>query len=176
MASPVGRRRGVALVRARELDRASRCVDDVGEEDGGEHTLRFDLLPSAGLPDLAEEALDLKLDPLGRLTTEREMTNPRNFDEARRRKALRCVAAMKRAAGHSLAPQAGYGWTQPGGYQVVTGGSPCTIEDAPLVHGGPVCLGCVEAAGTPHSSRPTTTSNTSFRPTFTCDHLLSTRP
>jgi len=41
---------------------------------------------------------------------------------------------------------------------MVTGGSPILIEDEALVHGCPGWPVCVEAAGTAHTSKPTTTS------------------
>jgi hypothetical protein len=46
---------------------------------------------------------------------------------------------------------------QPGGYQVVTGLPFMVIEDAPLVHGGPVC---VDPEPIPHSiTSPSVVSN-----------------
>ena len=46
---------------------------------------------------------------------------------------------------------------QPGGYQVVTGLPFMVIEDVPLVHGGPVCVG---PEPIPHSiTSPSVVSN-----------------
>jgi hypothetical protein len=53
----------------------------------------------------------------------------------------------------------GYGWTQPGGYQIVVGSSPYATDDVALVQGGPFC---VEADGTAHASSTTSVSNTSL--------------
>ena len=51
-----------------------------------------------------------------------------------------------------------YGWTQPGGYQVVTGGPFIVIDEAALVHGVPVCVD----PGAASNSATTTARNASL--------------
>jgi hypothetical protein len=43
------------------------------------------------------------------------------------------------------------------------------MEDAAPVQGSPGCRICVEADGTAHTSKPTTTTSASFSATFTAD-------
>src|SRR5439155_18130557 len=69
-----------------------RGADDVREEHRGEHSVRLDILPTAGLPHVSQKSPDFLVDLPGRLP-DREMSGAGNFDELSPRDPLGDVSS-----------------------------------------------------------------------------------
>src|SRR5581483_814781 len=64
-----------------KLDRLDRRLDDVSEENGRQHPIRLDFIPSAGLPDVGQEPLHLGLEERA-AGPERQVADSRKLHEA----------------------------------------------------------------------------------------------